>query len=985
MRRLNKRTVWVVSALVSGLLIGLTDLACAQGPMPTPGVMPTLTPVPPAWYEGDKAPWIIALVLGALGFLLGKLFGPALDRFGAAINRWLQELGFNFEKNYLNALAEKHRYLKFVGVRDRPKGQRPKLEEVYVSLQMGSATQADASQAGELSLGQALRAHRNLVILGEPGAGKSTLLRYLILVFAGIAKNDLGLDEKRLPIYVRLKDCVGNANPICEILSAPPTLPVSKAPPDFFEKRLRRGQCIVLLDGLDEVVDDAQKKVVTEKIAQFVGEYTGNRFVVTCRTAGWDSDLLPGSFVALKIRDLNPAQVTRFVHDWYKAVITNEKLSVAGDDADNQAQARQAAADDARTRAEDLVTRLEAHERLARLSKNPLILSLIALVHYNRTVLPQRRAEVYQDCLDVLLDQWDRDEHEIVLPDAPLLDVKRELAQAIAYHFQTTGVDEANERELLGVLAPILEARRCKTSPQKCLQEQMVERSGLLAERAIGRYSFAHRTLQEYLVAKRYVALPDQRAELLAHLNEEPWREVILLYIGLLENDALATRTVRDILAQPDDAAHTALILAGQCFAESNRIGDAVRQECSARLQNAFDTTTDALVFIQLASALGSIGGADVVQYFAGVLSKSNVNVRVVAAQALGALGKRIPPARILTVLQTALRDREPAVRRAAIASLGQLGYANAEIAKTLHTLRENDDDPTVRAAAVSVLARLGQAAELNLVKIPAGEFLMGSNEDSDEQPPHQVYLDEYYIARYPVTNAEFEPFVQAGSYRDARYWTQAIADGWWKNGKFKGRYDKEPRDRPYDFGARFNLPNHPVVGISWYEATAYAMWAGMRLPTEAEWEKAAGWDDTKKEKRRYPWGDTFEATCCNSAESRQGARGIAARIHSFLQRSEVEGATTPVGQYSPKGGSPYGVADMAGNVWEWCADWYAADYYKNSPAQNPTGQDSGETRVLRGGSWGDSRNNVRAACRSRSDPGNRDDYFGFRVVVRPL
>ena len=144
MLRIIKRKIWIIGGLLAGLFVGL-QVASAQGPTPTPGVTPT--PVPPAWYEGDKAPWIIAVILGALGFLAGKLFSPALDRLGVAINRWFQERGIHFEKNYLNALAEKHRYLRFVGVRDRPKGQRPKLEEVYVSLQMGSATQADASQA----------------------------------------------------------------------------------------------------------------------------------------------------------------------------------------------------------------------------------------------------------------------------------------------------------------------------------------------------------------------------------------------------------------------------------------------------------------------------------------------------------------------------------------------------------------------------------------------------------------------------------------------------------------------------------------------------------------------------------------------------------------------------------------------------------------------------------------------------------------------
>jgi len=313
------------------------------------------------------------------------------------------------------------------------------------------------------------------------------------------------------------------------------------------------------------VMDEAQKKVVAEKMAQLLGGYPGNRFIITCRTAGWDPNLLPGGLPVLKIRDLDSKQVARFIHDWYQAVITNEKLLTAGVDVEKQAQARQEAVAEAKLRADDLLMRIEANDGLTRITKNPLILSLIALVHYNRTDLPQRRALVYQDCLDVLLDKWDRDEHEIFMPGAPPLEVKHELAQAIAAHFQCKGVDEATERELEDILAPILEKRKCPVTPRECLRVQIVARSGLLIERAIGRYGFAHRTLQEYLAAKRYADAPTLRTELFDHLTDETWREVILLFIGIASVDE-ATQTVRDILAQPDDAAHNVLLLADNAW-----------------------------------------------------------------------------------------------------------------------------------------------------------------------------------------------------------------------------------------------------------------------------------------------------------------------------------------------------------------------------------------------------------------------------------
>ena len=157
---------------------------------------------------------------------------------------------------------------------------------------------------------------------------------------------------------------------------------------------------------------------------------------------------------------------------------------------------------------------------------------------------------------------------------------------------------------------------------------------------------------------------------------------------------------------------------------------------------------------------------------------------------------------------------------------------------------------------------------------------------------------------------------------------------------------------------------NHPVVNVSWNDAVAYCEWAGGRLPTEAEWEKAASWDDARKEKRRYPWGKDFDANKCNSAESKIGD-------------------TTPVGKYSPQGDSPYGVSDMAGNVWEWCSS-----LYRNYPYRADDGREampSGDLRVLRGGSWRSNRSGVRAACRNRNNPDYRSLSVGLQVVVRPL
>jgi len=233
------------------------------------------------------------------------------------------------------------------------------------------------------------------------------------------------------------------------------------------------------------------------------------------------------------------------------------------------------------------------------------------------------------------------------------------------------------------------------------------------------------------------------------------------------------------------------------------------------------------------------------------------------------------------------------------------------------------------------------------MIRVPAGQFPMGvpkGDRDGgrDEYPRHDVQLDAYYIDKYEVTHGRYAEFVKATGHRipenpknsKRTLWSDHLSDA---------------------------LAERPVINVDWHDADAYCRWAGKRLPTEAEWEKAArGTDD-----RRFPWGNV-EPTH---------------KHLNFNQQWQGEKTLMPVGSYEA-GKSPFGAYDMAGNVWEWVADWYDPLYYEKSPPTNPKGPEAGTYKVLRSSGWSVETPLVRLFTRVKSDPVNRNDSTGFRCAA---
>jgi len=224
------------------------------------------------------------------------------------------------------------------------------------------------------------------------------------------------------------------------------------------------------------------------------------------------------------------------------------------------------------------------------------------------------------------------------------------------------------------------------------------------------------------------------------------------------------------------------------------------------------------------------------------------------------------------------------------------------------------------------------------MIFIPEGYFQMGSSSGKrkDEQPMHFVNTSAYFIDKYEVSNAEYFKFITATDRPQPLFWEDE----------------------------RFNQPGHPVVGVSWYDAMAFAQWNGRRLPTEAEWEKAARGNDN----RLYPWGKKWD-------------KGFHFFFVNIFGLDDNYTHTAPVDYYQG-GASPFGVFNMAGNVWEWCLDWYDPDYYRNSPEIDPMGPEKTNMKSLRGGSWVNRIESVQVIQRARNAPHVKSNIYGFRTVL---
>ncbi|MCC6556638.1 MAG: SUMF1/EgtB/PvdO family nonheme iron enzyme [Polyangiaceae bacterium] len=785
-----------------------------------------------------------------------------------------------------------------------------------------------------------LRAGRHLLIEGAPGSGKTTVLKHVAMALVDARRDApakaiaMGFEAPYpLPAPVLLRRFGawlrgqpetrrqhGGAELLIDYLRE---LAREHCGADaWLDPALREGRVAVLLDGLDEMADAPSRERAADIVRDFVRARPACRFVLTSRPAALSpavhralTDL--GDLARAAVLPLDDAQIERFVRAWYAALVP--------------------APDEARRRAESLLRRLEQGRRagggrraqgrggLAELSRTPILLTAIAVVHQNSGQLPERRAELYEHCVQALAHGWQfaKDAADGVdRRDEPTQDQKIEVLQEAALRIQCApeggqALELGPLLEIVGERIPDAAGRPRGLAARRALIEAMAERSGLIVPDREGSYRFRHLQLQEFLAARCACVERADRVDLLgARLSDPGWREVVAL--------------------------------APTYKALSDKVG--------AR------ALTEALIDRAIALEPAEARAAAL-----GTLSRALLDLREYGLKGLDALAARMAGA-VVALLEDAAQPGREADRIEMAEALGLCAGGDPRLAE-----------------------------ERRWVGVSGGPFWRGAAEGDldaydDEKPAGWVEVSPFYIQRWPVTIGEYARFMEEGKgYATKAFWSK---EGWAWRGQLKapepGLWEQQ----------RERAASAAVIGVSWWEAEAYCRWLTgvlgggwtVRLPTEAEWEKAArggqrltGGVQNPAPRRRYPWGDAWLGERAN----------VDKRV----------GEPTPVGIY-PAGHGPLGGWDQAGNVWEWCGDWYDPKGYGRAEAtqKDPALLDAStipevntfrsvngkleptraRCRVVRGGGWVNDAQNARVSYRYWLVPWWRFDVLGFRCVAAP-
>ena len=539
---------------------------------------------------------------------------------------------------YLEHVIAHNRYLQLQGIRSGGKLVNIELEHIYITLRTTQQRTIQAEEewlrheaqfapgemrkfAGErtaaetvnVRVEQALAAHKHIVVLGDPGSGKTTLMRYLALLYGrdlaegtSILKGKLKLDEAgTLPILLQLRqigaflkahrpkdDGTEGHGLLLDFLLQSLKNHKLELPRDFFDEYLENGKAVLLLDGMDEVADPDLRARVARLVEAFTLAYPQCRFVVTSRIVGYSGAArLQADYVTTTVQDFTLEDIRQFLSHWHRLVAIGQMG--AGEDAENFAKSQ----------TEQLIQSIQANERVRDLAINPLMLTVIALVHRDRVKLPDRRAELYAEAVDVLLGKWDeaRGVDEVKILENRPFDAgdRRLLLQNIALYMHEREKKELEAAELRGILQTAFKGMTQDDASARRASERFLtvieERTGLLSARGEGVYAFSHLTFQEYLAALAIAARDDYVDFILKNSGEAWWREVILLTAGFLSTQSKerTTKLVKGIAEnKKEPAPYHNLILASECIRDvgENRLDANVPEEIQRRLRKNLST-----------------------------------------------------------------------------------------------------------------------------------------------------------------------------------------------------------------------------------------------------------------------------------------------------------------------------------------------------------------------------------------------------------
>ncbi|HDQ71362.1 MAG TPA: hypothetical protein ENN19_04605 [Chloroflexi bacterium] len=796
-------------------------------------------------------------------------------------------------------------------------GDEVSLDQVYVALdtktraplteEEKAARKEDLSflmrgedkESRSLTALEAATQERRLALLGDPGSGKSTFVRQLAAHTAQVRL----IDETPFPDWER------GLTPVLVTLH--------ELAPD-----------LAALD-LDALSEAAQERRLVETVREFLAAQ-----LRACKAQNWDERLedalLAGDVLLIfdgldEVAEMCRGRVRRAVGallqaygDLRRVIVTCRVRSYTGEaefpgftshtlapfDEEkikafvsgwyqaqyNLGRLKQSVAED---RANDL-QQAALDDDLRELASNPMLLTTMALIHQREVGLPRERVRLYSLAVQVLLTRWQKRKG---------FSVSQELATVLS-----------NDLKLRAILERLAyEAHQGQADRSRAAD---LERKDILAILEDMPY------LGGVGLAAEFLDYVDQRSGLLVGQGgiDEGCKPKTYTFPHRTFQEYLAGC----YMAGEWDALDVYWRHAGE--------GDAWYLAAVLGAEELHYNGRGDKILLNLAYDLAPVDEPETEQAWRATLWS-------------GQMAALFPPEEIRRVMQ----GPKPGA-----------AYLERLTRRLVQILQEERLRAVERAEAGKALAKLGDPRpgvglrddglpDIVWCEIPAGPFLMGNDNERDES-----IADCYRISRYPVTNAQFEAFVQAGGYQEERYWQEAIQAEYWRDGAIKSRIDDRPYTAPKDYGEPFNLPNHPVVGVTWYEAVAFCRWltemlrgegevggdTEIALPSESQWEKAARGTDG----RVYPWGDKPDPERAN-----YGDTGI--------------GTTSAVGCF-PGGRSPYGIEDASGNVWEWV----------------------GDGPVLRGGLFGYPDVSVRCASRHlRSYPDSRLRSIGFRVVASPF